>query len=206
MTMKMFRRCGMFASVLVAALPALAIAAAPPANVKFIRGKITTLTATQVLVKGAEGKVETVQLTPNWTVQVTKPISINEIKPGSFIGTAEMPQKDGTGRSIEVHVFPPGVKAGEGHYSWGLKKGSMMTNGTVGKVAASAKGQALDVSYPTGTRHIVVPPKTPIVQIVPGTQALVKVGARVFIGALPTPKGLIAGSIQIGEKGSAPPM
>ena len=188
------------------ALPTVALADAPPAQVEFIRGRITSITAEQVQVKTTAGKIETVNLAPKWTVQVTKPISVSEIKTGSFIGTAEMPQKDGTGRSLEVPVFPAGVKAGEGHYSWGLKKGSMMTNGTVGTIVASPKGQALDVDYSTGIRHIVIPTKAPIVEIVPGTQDLAKVGARVFIGALPTPKGLMAGSIQVGENGSAPPM
>ena len=118
------------------ALPTVALADAPPAQVEFIRGRITSITAEQVQVKTTAGKIETVNLAPKWTVQVTKPISVSEIKTGSFIGTAEMPQKDGTGRSLEVHVFPAGVKAGEGHYSWGLKKGSMMTNGTVGTIRA----------------------------------------------------------------------
>nr|QQZ50609.1 hypothetical protein JKL49_03660 [Phenylobacterium glaciei] len=94
-------------------------------------------------------------------MQITKSVTAAQIVPGSFIGTAEMPQKDGTGRSLEVHVFPPGVKMGEGHYGWDLKKGSMMTNGTVGKVVASKSGSAFDVSYSTGVRKIVVPAKTP---------------------------------------------
>lgn len=189
----------------IAALPAPALAE-PPAQIRFLRGTIVTAKPNELGIKTREGKMETVKLAPDWTVSVTKPIQVSEIKSGSFIGTAEMPQKDGTGRALEVHVFPPGVKIGEGHYDWGLKKGSKMTNGTVGKIAATPKGRALQVSYPTGNRSITVPPNVPVVQIVPGTRAMAKVGTRVFIGAMPTAGGLVSNSVQVGVNGSAPPM
>lgn len=179
-------------------------AAGPP--IQFLRGTVTAVSPTALRIRTIAGKTEAVKLAPDWNVQVTKPVSVAEIKSGSFIGTAEMPQADGTGRSLEVHVFPPGMKVGEGHYGWSLKKGSMMTNGTVGKVVASPNGRSFDVSYPTGTRHIVVPPRTPIVQIGPGPRSLVKVGARVFIPAAVTPAGLATTSVAVGANGTAPPM
>ncbi len=144
----------------------------------------------------AQGKKLTIGLTKDWTVSVTKSVTAAEILPGSFIGTAEMPCR--WRRPLEVHVFPPGVKLVEGHYGWDLKKGSMMTNGTVGKVVASKSGSAFDVSYSTGVRHIVVLPKTPIVQIVPSSRALIK-PAKVFMAAIPTLGGLIANSVAVGE-------
>ena len=102
------------------------------------------------MITGRDGKTVNVNLAPNWAVAVLKPIPVDQIQPGSFIGTTEMPQPDGTGLSVEVHVFPPGVKMGEGHYPWDLEPGAMMTNGTVGTVAAVSGGRALDVSYPPG--------------------------------------------------------
>ena len=118
-----------------------------PAAPSVVRGVVTAMDAASITVKGDRGAVQKVGLTPNWSVAVMKPVTLDAIKPGSFIGTAEMPKKDGTGRSLEVHVFPPGVKMGEGHYGWDLKKGSMMTNGTVGQVVAGKKGsRQLEVS------------------------------------------------------------
>lgn len=195
----------LFAAALAVATPAAAQPAAPLP----VRGVVTQIDAARLTVKPKSGKPVTVDLTPDWTVQVTKPIAVTEIKEGSFIGTAELPQADGTGRSLEVHVFPPGVKVGEGHYAWNLRKGSMMTNGTVGKVTVGAKGRELQVSYPTGQRKIVVPPKVPVVQIMPGTRPLVKKGAPVFLLAFPKPGGaggLITGAVAVGEKGAPPPM
>jgi hypothetical protein len=186
-----------------ALLAATAVAQTAPQPV---RGVVTAVKPTALTLKGRDGKAVTVNLTPTWIVSVMKPIAADAIQPGSFIGTAEMPQADGTGRSLEVHIFPPGIKMGEGHYAWDLKKGSMMTNGTVGKVTASHNGRELDVTYPTGARHLTVPANVPIVQITPGDRSQIKVGVHVFLVAVPTPGGLTAGSVAIGEAGKAPPM
>jgi hypothetical protein len=165
------------------------------------------MTPTQLTVKTDKGP-ETVNLTPTWTVAVMKAVAIDAIQPGSFIGTTEMPSKDGsTGKSLEVHVFPPGVKMGAGHYGWDLKPGSMMTNGDVATVVAGKKGsRELDVSYPTGKRHITVPANVPVVQITPGAREMLKVGLPVFMVVGKTPNGLVAGSVSIGENGAKPPM
>lgn len=179
---------------------------AAPAGPQIIRGVVASVGANSVTVKTRDGKSVEIGLTPDWAVQITQPITAADIQAGSFIGTAEMPQADGVGRSLEVHVFPPGVKMGEGHYGWDLKKGSMMTNGTVGKVVSGAKGRELDVTYSTGVRHIVVPPKAPIVQIAPGDRGLIQQGAKVFVVAIATPKGLVTNGLAVGANGKAPPM
>ena len=172
-----------------------------------VRGVVSELQPTQITVKPKSGKPVAIGLTKDWRLAVTKPISVTQIKPGSFIGTAEMPQADGTGRSLEVHVFPPGVKIGEGHYAWDKKKGSMMTNGTVGDVAMAKGGRHLEVNYGSGKRKVVVPPSVPIVQITDGERAQLKKGAPVFIIAFPGPGGkLMTNSVSIGANGSRPPM
>jgi hypothetical protein len=171
-----------------------------------VRGTVSALTENSMTVKTAKGP-QVVALAPAWTVAVMKPVAIDAIQPGSFIGTAEMPAKDGTGKSLEVHVFPPGVKRGEGHYAWDLKPGSMMTNGTVGTVVAGKKGsRELDVNYSYGKRHITVPASVPVVQITGGARELVKVGTPVFTVVQKTPNGLTTASVSVGENGAKPPM
>ena len=179
----------------------------PPAKPPtVVRGVVKAMTPSQLTIKTAKGD-ETVNLAPTWNVAVMKPVAIDAIQAGSFIGTTEMPGKDGEGKSLEVHVFPPGVKMGEGHYGWDLKPGSMMTNGTVGKVVAGKKGsRELDVSYSYGQRHITVPANVPVVQITPGSREMLKVGLPVFMVVGKTPNGLVAGSVSIGENGAKPPM
>jgi hypothetical protein len=190
----------------LSATAALAQPATPPAPT-VVRGTVTALTDTSMTVKTDKGPA-VVGLTPNWSVAVMKTVAIDAIQPGSFIGTSEMPNKDGSsGQSLEVHVFPPGVKMGEGHYGWDLKPGSMMTNGTVGTVVAGKKGsRELDVDYSYGKRHITVPANVPVVQIGPGKREMVKVGTPVFMVVQKGPNGMMAGSVSVGENGAKPPM
>jgi hypothetical protein len=184
--------------------PLAALAQAPPG---VARGVIVVVANDTLTLKLADGSTEQIALAKDWKVSVLKPVSVDTIQPGSFIGTAEMPQKDGTGRSLEVHVFPPGVKAGEGHYDWDLKQGSKMTNGTVGKVTASGTGRQLQVSYPNGERQITVPPNVPVVQITPGERTLAKPGTAAFLIVVKNPSGgLSSNGIAVGENGAVPPM
>ncbi|MGH6911357.1 MAG: hypothetical protein ACREEG_14305, partial [Phenylobacterium sp.] len=100
------------------ALVATTVAAQAPPAPTVIRGKVVSATETTLNVQTASG-AQVVALTPTWSVTVAEPVKVDAIQPGSFIGTAEMPNPDGsTGTSLEVHVFPPGVKMGEGHYGW----------------------------------------------------------------------------------------
>ena len=191
-------------ALLALTVPVAALAQAPPG---VARGDIVSVVNDTLTLKPADGAPLTIALAKDWTVTLLKPIEVDAIQPGSFIGTAEIPQKNGTGRSLEVHVFPPGVKAGEGHYGWDLRKGSMMTNGTVGKVSTVGKGRELDVTYPDGQRKIIVPPGVPIVQFTNGDRSMIKPGIPAFLIVVKTPAGaLSANDIAIGENGAKPPM
>lgn len=191
----------------VAAATATLATAQAPAAPSVVRGTVASLNGNTLVVRDERRTTQTIALAPTWSVAVMKPVAIDAIQPGSFIGTAEMPKKDGTGRSLEVHVFPPGVKMGEGHYGWDLKKGSMMTNGTVGQVKAGKRGsRELDVAYSYGTRHITVPANVPVVQITPGRRDQIKPGVPVFLVVQKGPNGLMAGSVSIGENGARPAM
>ena len=150
-------------SVLASALPAAAQEA-----LQHVRGKVASITADTLVVKLKSGTPMTIKLAPTWSVAAMKNVTMDAIKPGSFIGTTTIERKDGTGRSLEVHVFPPGVKMGAGHYAWDLRPHSMMTNGDVGKVVAGAKGNTIEVSYPGGMHTVLVPPTAKIVETGPG--------------------------------------
>jgi hypothetical protein len=172
-----------------------------------VRGQIVSVSANALTLKVRGGDKESIALTPDWSVIQVKAVDVNTIQPGSFIGTTEMERPDGTGRSLEVHVFPPGVKMGEGHYDWDLQPKSKMTNGTVGKVTAGHNGRELEVAYPGGARHVVVPKNVPVVLMEAGDRSLVRAGASVFIVAARKPDGgLIANHIVVGENGASPPM
>jgi len=192
------------AAQLLAAGAAVAQTPPPPERV---RGQVTAISTDAITLKGRDGKSEKIALAPDWNVTLVTPVAVSAIQPGSFIGTTEVDKPDGTGRSLEVHVFPPGVKMGEGHYDWDLKPHSMMTNGTVGKVTAGHKGQELDISYPNGERHVTVPKNVPVVQMGPGERTMIKPGARIFLIAGKKADGsLITNRVVVGVNGAAPPM
>lgn len=133
-----------------------------------VRGIVESVTADSLTIRDAQATATQMQLAPDWRVSVVAPISVDAIQPGSFIGTTNVVQPDGSGRSVEVHVFPPGVKPGEGDRVMDEATGTKMTNGTVGQVVRAAGGSELDIAYPGGQRHIVVPPDVPIMSMKPG--------------------------------------
>jgi hypothetical protein len=213
----MSKTAAAFAAVLSFTLAGSALAQNPqatspatPPGPPIVRGTVVELKDNVLTLKSEkDGKPMQVTLAQTWSVSVMKPVAIDAIQPGSFIGTTNMPTGEGAGESLEVHVFPPGVKMGEGHYGWDLKPGSMMTNGTVGKVVSGKKGsRELEVAYNgSGLRHITVPAKVPVVQITPGARELVKPGIPVFMVVRKNPDGSMAtGGVSVGENGAKPPM
>ncbi len=179
--------------------------AAPPAFTQ-LRGTVQSLDGLKLVVLQNDGPAA-VTLSDGWTVTLLKSVDVGSIQPGSFIGTTEVEKPDGTGVSQEVHVFPPGVKLGAGHYAWGSDGKAMMTNGDVTGVVKGAAGPQLDIEYPGGKRHVVVPPGTPVVMFTNGDRAAIKPGLAVFVLAVRAADGSYgANGVSIGENGKAPPM
>jgi hypothetical protein len=172
-----------------------------------IRGSVDTADAASVKLTARSGEKMTVALTAATVIVAIVPIKLEEIKAGSFIGSAAMPLPDGTRRALEVHVFPESMRGtGEGHRAFDLQPESTMTNGTVGAVTGSS-GRTLKVAYQGGEQTIVVPPETPVVTYEPGTQAMLVPGAHVIVMATRAEDGkLSATRISVGKNGLVPPM
>ena len=200
-------------------LPVAALAAAEPDH--HVRGTVSTVTATTILVSTPGGPVR-ITLDAKTAVVGVVPATMADIEPGTFIGTANVPGP-GAARALEVVVFPKSmVGLGEGDYAWDLpangKKASMMTNGTVSMSASkhsmmtnatvkrlSGSGmKTMTLTYKGGSKVVSIPDNAPIVRVVPGTKALLAKGARVV--AFPGKNGGPAPFIVVGEKGVVPPM
>jgi hypothetical protein len=187
-----------------------------------IRGTIERVEPSAFVVETAHGDV-TVSLPAKTGVAQVVPGTRADIKPGTFIGAANVPN-GATDRALEVVVFPNAMRGtGEGNYGWDLAPPSgghsMMTNGTVapmsghsmmtnGNVAHESMNgpMTLDVTYKGGQQHIVVPPNAPIVRIEPGTRAMIAKGAHVFVVATGTMAHATALRVVVGEQGAVPPM
>jgi hypothetical protein len=195
--------------VLCLVLCICAAAAQTPAPTQRIRGDVVAIDGFNLQVKSREGEALAIRLAENYTVTAVVKIDASAIKPGIFVGTASMPQPDGTFKSLEVLVLPESMRgSNEGHYPWDLKPGSMMTNATVADVSsAGAAGQRLTLRYKDGEKNIVVPPDVPIVTFEPGDKSMVIPGAHVLLTATRQPDGsMTATRIAVGKNGLVPPM
>ncbi|KAF1030496.1 MAG: hypothetical protein GAK37_01302 [Pseudomonas sp.] len=173
-----------------------------------VRGAITAVDGDALHVKvNNSGEDVTVHLTKDTQVRAVTLAKIEDIKAGSYIGSAAMPNADGSLTALEVHVFPPAMAGtGDGHRAFDLKEGSSMTNGTVGDLVVS-NGRTLTVKYKGGEQKIVVPEDVPIVNLEPGDRSLLKPGVKVVLFAAKGEDGSVtAQAISAGKDGVTPPM
>ncbi len=197
-------------SLLVAAA-VLALAAqvgAQQAATKRIRGEIVAIEGTKLQVRTREGPIADIDLDDKYAVTAIVRIEPSAIARGSFVGTASMPEADGTLRALEVLVFPESARgSGEGHYPWDLQPGSMMTNATVAEVVDVGGGRRMTLRYKDGEKVVTVPPAAPVVTFQPGSREMVVPGAHVMLSATVRPDGTLAATrMSIGKDGLVPPM
>jgi len=178
----------------------------PPVRV---RGTIDRVEAPVYVVKSRDGAELKVVLADNAVAVGIVKATLADIKPGTFVGIAAMPQPDGSQLALEVLIFPEAMRGtGEGHYPWDLKPQSTMTNANVDQVVSANDGHTLTVKYKDGEKKIVVPPDVPIVTFTPGDKADLKPGTKIFIGASKKlPDGTLqAARVNYGKDGLTPPM
>jgi hypothetical protein len=162
-------------------LAAVAPSLAQQSQAPRLRGQITRIDGDKLDIKTGDGKHVTVMLAPDARVTSVVPARLAEIKPGRFVGTAARPEPNNRWRAIEVHIFPPGSRLGEGHRPWDPEPGATMTNADVAAAVVHAGNGAMTLTTGGQSYEIDVPRGTPIVAMNPGTRALVKKGALVSI-------------------------
>jgi hypothetical protein len=196
-------------AVALAFLGIAAISHAQAAENVRLRGTIVSLDGSTLTVKTREGPTSAVALNPGWKVGGVAKASIEDIKPGDFVGIASLPTAAGGDGAIEVLVFPTAMKGtGEGSYPWDLKPKSTMTNATVANAVKDVDGRTVTLSYSGGQeKKISIPDGIPIVTLGPATAADLKPGATVFVPAQRGDDGsLSTGRVVVGANGVAPPM
>src|SRR5436305_1657045 len=108
------------------AVSTLAFAQAPVR----VQGEVVRLDGQKLAVKTASGAVNEVTLADPVRIQRRVPITLDQVKPGVFLGTTAAPGPDGTLVASEVHVFPEALRGtGEGHRPFGADNRSSRTNG-----------------------------------------------------------------------------
>lgn len=172
-----------------------------------VSGVVSAVKGDEVDLSTSGGQKATVQLGDKTRLTLSMPISIDQIKPGSYIGTGAMDQGSGQPlKAIEVTLFPDALRgAGEGHRGWTEGPQSSMTNGTVQTVVGTGQ-RTITVTYAGGQQTVAIPDGTPIVTFAAGDRSMLVPGAHVVARGDKAANGdLNARFVTIGKDGSTPP-
>lgn len=174
-----------------------------------VRGAIERQDGSAYIVKTRDGETVRVELADKPIFVAMVKASMNDIKPGMFVGATALPGSGDSLQAVEVHIFPEAMRGtGEGHRPWDLKPQATMTNASVDTMVTGVEGRVLTMKYKDGEKKLVVTPETVVVTYAPGDAAEVGPGTGIFIsaaqkqadGSLRTPR------ITYGKDGLTPPM
>lgn len=194
--------------ILIAALSMPAFAQAAPAGTPLrIRGTVAKLDGHALTVKERNGETATIALARNVAVVTLVKKSLSDIKPGDFVASTGIKDKDGKIHAIEARIFPKATPASGRQFAWDLSPDSVMTNATVGTVTQAPEGEVLHVTFKGGQSEYSIGPGVPVLATAPGDMSLLKPGSAVFVIALKHPDGSLTSSRLYAEKdGIKPPM
>jgi hypothetical protein len=191
-----------------------------------IAGDVVKLDGSTLEVKATDGRVVPVRLADNTRLSGRSPADLTKVTQGAFVGTAAVPQPDGTLLAREVHIFPESMRGtGEGHRPMDAEPGSTMTNATVASVGANRAGEKstmtnatvaqvssahggrkMTLTYKGGEKTVIVPEKAPVVMVEPADRTALVPGAHVIAYGTPQADGTLAAQrVSIGMKGIVPP-
>jgi hypothetical protein len=193
--------------IALAAGPVLAQTPPPDGTPTRIRGTVEKLDGQTLTVKSRDGQSLSVALAPDVEVTALVKKTLADIKPGDFVASTGVKDKDGKIHAIEARIFPKATPDGGRQFAWDLMPDSVMTNATVGTVTKAAQGTVLHVTFTGGESEYSIGPEVPILASVPGDKSLLKTGAAVFVIALKKADGTITSARLYAEKdGVKPPM
>ena len=192
---------------LAGAIIAAACVAATAQSVR-VRGTIDKLEGNVLTFRSSEGADLKLTLGENAMIVAVIEASMVDIKEGTFLGSAAMPQPDGSQQALEVHIFPEQMRGtGEGHRPYAPIPESTMTNGAnSGATVAGIDGSTIVVRYQGGEKKVVVAPNVPIVRYEIAAKGDLKIGARFTVtAATRKPDGTLeANRINVGRDGIVP--
>jgi hypothetical protein len=202
----------LFAVAVAGALLNVFPAAAQQAELSPIRGTIESVDGSVVTVKSRDGSDLKLRTPDNVQVRGMSRIALSDIKTGSFVGVAGMPQEDGSQKALSILLFPDGLPPAvrselEGFRPYDLRPNSTMTNASLDQVVAANDGHKLTLKYKGGEKTIIVAPETPVVTLVPGDRSELKTGAKIIASTLRKDDGTYdAPRFLVGRDGLVPPM
>lgn len=163
---------------LLLSIPALSLAQTPRSPIRFA-GTLVSVADDSVTLKDKDGKTFVVQMTRGWTVSADRKVEADALKAGQFVASQNVPVDTNTGKSTEVRILEPGYRPEQGTHVVSATNSNMMTHGTVKSAAKTANGVVLEVTYPGGSRHLLVAPDVTVTVSDPLDHSVLKPGVAV---------------------------
>ena len=186
-----------------------AAADSPPVHLK---GAIQSVNGQSFAMSGSAAPV-TVNLTGDTKIASLEAAQLADITQGMFVGTAALPQPDGTLKALEVHIFPEAMRGtGEGYRPFPQVAQGTMTNATITDIvgtqgAVTDDGLKLTLKYKDGEKTVVVPKGTPVVLLGKGDASMLKPKAKVSVTGTKDASGAVTATrILVGLDGATPPL
>ena len=197
-------KLAVFAGMLTASRVAAAQAPGKGTPVR-LHGTVASLLDDMLQVTTADQGTVEIALSPETRIFEVEDRSLEDIRPGEFVGSAAVRGRDGKLHAQEVHIFPEALRGtGEGHRPFDQPE-QTMTNATVDGVAEVTNGRILQLRYPGGEQTIEVDRGVRVWGLVQGDRTLLVPGAVVTVRAVRGPGDILAAvSIQADKSGIKP--
>jgi hypothetical protein len=166
----------LFAALLSLSIATFAQAPMPPHP---FSGTLVKVEGDNVTLQDKDGKTIVLAMTPGWTVSANRTADTSTIKAGDFVATTNVPVDPNSGKSTELRILEPGYRPEEGTHAVSPSNPNMMTHGTVKSASRTADGVELEITYPGGSRHVVVPAAVPVTVSDPLEKSVLKPGVAV---------------------------
>lgn len=171
-----------------------------------VRGTIESFDGKVLDVKARDGANVKIKLADGARVTAITRMKPEDIKQGSYIGVAGIPEADGSQRALSINIFPEAARGlGDGFRPYDLQPNSTMTNAAVSEMVQANDGKTLMVKYKDGEKKIIVTPQTQVSTFGPGSRDDLKAGVKVIVNATKLDDGsLESKGMQYGRDGLQP--
>jgi hypothetical protein len=172
-----------------------------------VRGTIESFDGNVLDVKSRDGSNVKIKLADGARVTGLSRMKIEDVKQGSYIGVAGMPEVDGSQKAISVVIFPESARGlGDGFRPYDLQPKSTMTNAAVSDMVEANDGKTLTVKYKDGEKKIVLTPQTQFSTFSPGSRDELKPGTKVIVTATKADDGSFESKAMIYGRDGLQPM
>ncbi len=180
--------------------------AAPPSQPGRISGAVTAVDGSAMTVKSQDGAETRLIFKPDLKVLSARPVESTDIKVGTTALVVSKAQPDGKESVVAIRLVEADAVTDPEGSGPGPQPGTAMTNGKVTKVTSTDAGQELDIAYPGGARHVLLPSGAPVINTFVVGQGALKIGVSVTSQLIRESDGSVrTGAIMVMPPGGGPP-